>query len=287
MKVLLTGASGILGTDIKLQLESRGDEVLGFNSSDIAITDFESVSGIVKNFRPDVVIHSAAMTAVDRCEDEQELAYAVNVTGTKNMAMTAAQAGARLVYISSCGVYGNGKSTPYHEMDATQPVNYHHQTKLEGERQVKTHHSDYLIVRPGWLFGGTPGHKKNFVAARRKEAITNPVLQSAFDKIGSPTFTKDVAAQLVVLLDHGYTGLFNLVNEGEASRFSYVSEIVRLFELDTRIEAVNSSMFPRRANMPDNECLENRNLNLKGCNTMRHWKLALKEYINTNYQSYE
>lgn len=286
MKVLLTGASGILGTDIQSQLELDGHTVLGFNSTNIDIVDYSALKQTVSHFNPDTIIHCAAMTEVDRCEDERELAYAINVTGTENMARLAKELGATLVYISSCGVYGNGKATPYHEMDRTFPLNYHHETKLAGEKKVIDIVHDYLIIRPGWLFGGTPEHKKNFVRARRQEAIDNAVIQSAFDKIGSPTYTRDVAAQIAVLLNKNYKGIFNVVNEGEASRFNYVSEIIRLSNIVCRVEPVNSGLFRRKALMPDNESLENRNLNLKQCNRMRHWKLALKEYIDKTYNDH-
>ncbi len=284
MRVFLTGGSGILGTAILKQLQLENHEVLAFDSTDIDLTDLVRIEQQVNDFNPDVVVHSAAMTNVDLCETQQDLAYSINVTGTENMAIAAAKHGALMVYISSCGVYGNGKTTPWHETDETNPLNYHHFTKLEGEKVVKKHHAKPLIIRPGWLFGGSPEHKKNFVEARRKEAFANTTaLKSAFDKSGSPTYTTDVAKQLIYILNEGITGTFNIVNEGEATRFSYVSEIVNSFNLLTKVEPVNSNLFPRPAKMPDNECLENRNLNLNNCNRMRHWKLALKEYINTNY----
>ncbi|MCD0486945.1 NAD(P)-dependent oxidoreductase [Pedobacter sp. MC2016-14] len=283
MKVFLTGASGILGTDLMKQFQENNHEVLGFSSADINLTDLNDVGRKMEAFKPDLVIHSAAMTAVDLCETAPELAYAINVKGTAHMALAARAAGSKLVYISSCGVYGNGKTTPYHEMDATRPLNYHHQTKLEAEKQVKENHENYLIVRPGWLFGGSRQHKKNFVEARRQEALSNPVLKSAFDKQGSPTYTKDLAQQLLRVLNDGHTGLFNMVNEGEATRFSYVAELIHALGMDNRVEPVDSSRFVRAARMPDNESLENRNLNLNNCNQMRHWKLALRDYINTNY----
>ncbi len=283
MKVFLTGASGILGSDILSQLQQDNHEVLGFNSAAIEISNLADVTRKVNDFRPDVVIHSAAMTNVDLCEDDKAAAVRTNVIGSQNLAQAAAQAGARIVYISSCGVYGNGKTEPYNELDATGPLNYHHYTKLEGEKRIKEHHKDFLIVRPGWLFGGTLQHKKNFVEARRKEATSTPLLKSAFDKVGSPTYTLDLARQLLFLIKESYLGTFNIVNEGCASRYDYVAEIVKLFGLTTRVEAVDSKSFPRRANMPDNECLENMYLNLRGINQMPHWKEALKNYITHTY----
>ena len=283
MKAFLTGASGILGTDIKAQLEKNNWEVWGFNSNEIDITDINNVRKKVVDFKPDHIIHSAAMTNVDLCEEDRKAAILTNVIGTHNMSLTANSADIPIVYISSCGVYGNSKATPYNELDFTNPVNYHHYTKLEGEKRIKEHNSRYLIIRPGWLFGGTQSHKKNFVEARRKEAQSNPVIKSAADKFGSPTYTLDLARQIIALIQAEIYGTFNAVNEGRASRFKYVSEIVSAFKMNNSLEPVNSNAFPRKANMPDNEVLENMFLTLRGLNQMRNWKEALHEYISTTY----
>lgn len=283
MKVFLTGASGILGTDIKSEFEKNDGEVLGFNSKEINIADLADVRKKVCDFKPDLIIHSAAMTNVDLCEDDKNAAILANVIGTHNLSLTAASNDTPIVYISSCGVYGNGKMKPHNELDSTHPVNYHHYTKLLGEKRIKNHNSNYFIIRPGWLFGGTPSHRKNFVEARRKEAANNPVLKSAADKFGSPTYTLDLARQLIVLIQAGVYGTFNVVNEGAASRFDYVSQIIKNFGFDNTMEPVISNEFPRKANMPDNEVLENMHLNLRGLNTMRGWKEALNEYISNTY----
>jgi dTDP-4-dehydrorhamnose reductase len=283
MKVFLTGSSGILGTDIAHQLNKAGHELLAFTSSNIQLGNYADVKQKMHDFKPDVVIHSAAMTNVDLCEDDKNAALLTNVIGSQNMAIAADKINARIVYISSCGVYGNGKTTPYTELDDTNPLTYHHYTKLEGEKRVKEHNNNFLIVRPGWLFGGTPAHKKNFVEARRREAENSEVLKSAGDKVGSPTYTVDLAKQVIELINQDSLGTYNVVNEGCASRYEYVSEIVRLFNYSATVEPVNSNEFPRKANMPDNECLENLNLNLTGQNQMRPWKEALKKYIQTNY----
>jgi len=283
MKIFLTGATGILGSDIATQFKQEGHEVLGFGSAGIELGDFEGVKTKMHDFMPDVVIHSAAMTNVDLCEDEQNTADMVNITGSQNMAMAADEINAKIVYISSCGVYGNGKTTPYKESDDTNPLNYHHYTKLEGEKRVKEYAKDFLIIRPGWLFGGTLQHRKNFVEARRKEAEKASVINSAADKVGSPTYTADLAKQILYLIEQGFSGTFNAVNEGCASRYDYVAEIVKLFKLRTLVEPVNSNAFPRKANMPDNECLENRGLNRANANKMRNWKDALKDYITITY----
>lgn len=283
MKAFLTGASGILGTDIKSELEKNNWEVLGFSSKEIDITDIINVRKKVKDFKPDIVIHSAAMTNVDLCEDDKNAAILANIIGTHNLSVAAAENDMKIVYISSCGVYGNGKTAPHTELDATVPVNYHHYTKLEGEKRIKEHNSRYLIIRPGWLFGGTQLHKKNFVEARRKEAVNNPIIKSAMDKFGNPTYTLDLARQIIALIQSEIYGTFNAVNEGAASRFEYVSEIIRSFNMNNTLEPVTSNAFPRKANMPDNEVLENMFLTLRDLNQMRHWKEALHEYISTTY----
>ena len=189
MKVFLTGASGILGSQIYDELITAGAEVLAFNSVTIELGDYADVESKMYNFRPDVVIHAAAMTNVDLCEEEKDKAISINITGSRNMARAADAINAKIVYISSCGVYGDGKTSPHNELDATNPSTYHHFTKLQGEHGIKEYNKQFLIIRPGWLFGGTPQHKKNFVEARRKEAANASVISSAIDKVGSPTYT--------------------------------------------------------------------------------------------------
>jgi dTDP-4-dehydrorhamnose reductase len=283
VKIFLTGATGILGTDIAVQLQCAGHEVLGFNSTNINIGDYNDVKQKVWDYSPDIVIHSAAMTNVDLCEDDKCSAVLINIIGSQNLSRAASSVNAKIIYISSCGVYGNGKSEPYNELDIPKPQTYHHYTKLEGELRVKEHNNNFLIIRPGWLFGGTLQHRKNFVEARRKEALTASVLKSAIDKVGSPTYTVDLAKQLITLISADQGGTFNIVNEGSASRFDYVSEIVKVLGLETVVEPVNSNEFPRKANMPDNEVLENLYLNLNQINSMRSWKDALKDYIISSY----
>ncbi len=285
MKVFLTGETGILGTDIAKQLKTAGHDYVGFGSADIRLGDLADVKKKMNAFMPDTVIHCAAMTNVDLCEDDNNAALVTNVIGSQNLSQAAAKIDARIVYISSCGVYGNGKTTPYTELDATNPLNYHHYTKLIGERRVQEHNNQFLIVRPGWLFGGTLQHRKNFVEARRKEALNATTLKSAYDKVGSPTYTADLARQIIHLIEMDYTGIFNAVNGGCASRFDYVSEIVKLFNFQTVDEPVNSHSFPRKANMPDNECLENLHLKLRECNLMPDWRQALKNYITLTYNT--
>lgn len=283
MRVIVTGATGILGTELVRELETGGHELLGFNSQNLALADYSDVRRQFGRFGPDTIIHAAAMTNVDGCETDRLAALRTNVAGTHVVSVVAAQLGARLIYISSCGVYGDGQATPHTELDPTQPVNFHHRTKLEGEHRARAHNPRHLIVRPGWLFGGSLEHRKNFVEARRREAATKPVLQSADDKFGSPTSTRDLARQLTTLLHLDLYGTFNMVNTGAASRYAYVAEIVRLLGLDNAVEPVSSAAFPRPAPMPNNEVLENLNLNLLGMNGMQSWQAALAEYIKTSY----
>jgi dTDP-4-dehydrorhamnose reductase len=283
MKVVVTGASGILGSDIVKELKKHDWEVLEFTSKNIKLDDITDVRAKILPFQPDIIIHSAAMTNVDLCEDDREAAIRVNVLGTHNMSLVAAALQAKVLYISSCGVYGDGKTEAYNELDATNPLTYHHYTKLVGEQRITDHNHRYLIVRTGWLFGGDKEQKKNFVEARRKEAATSALMRSAGDKVGSPTYTVDLAQQLVVLLKADVFGTFNAVNTGQASRFDYVSEVVKLLGLSTPVEMVDSNAFPRRANMPDNEVLDNMQLRLRGLDIMRDWKSALKSYIDLTY----
>ncbi len=174
MKVFLTGASGILGTDIQGEMERFNWEVLGFNSQQINITNLEEVRKKAQDYKPDIIIHSAAMTNVDRCEDEHAEALLANVVGTHNLSLAASRLQVPIVYISSCGVYGNGKTTPYTELDSLSPVNYHHYTKMVGEQRIKEHNASmyYCTTRVAvWRLAGT---QKKLCRGKKKRSGKQP-----------------------------------------------------------------------------------------------------------------
>jgi dTDP-4-dehydrorhamnose reductase len=278
VKLLINGASGMLGSEFVLTASKQGHEVIALTRQDCDITLRDDVLRIVKQMWPEAIIHCAAHTDVDDCERNPDHASRVNADAPGHFAEAARQGGCCLLYVGSSGIFDGKKTGPYTENDPPGPLTQYARSKLEGEKRVALVGCDHLIVRTGWLFGGSASFKKNFVAARRREAAQKPVLQSAADKRGSPTWTRDFAQKSLELLACRARGLFHVVNADSASRFEYVAEIVSLLGLDTKVEPVDSSSFARLAPVPDNEALASVRLPQIGVPALRPWRDALKEY---------
>ena len=254
-------------------------EVCAIGREDCDITNRDEVFRLVENEEPETIIHCAAHTDVDDCERHPRKARLINSGGASNFAEAARQRGARLVYISSSGIFDGRKIGPYVETDTPAPRTEYGRSKLEGEKRIVSSGCDHLIVRASWLFGGNASHKKNFVAARKREAESKRVIASANDKLGSPTWAHDFALTTLELLSVRAKGLFHVGNSGVVTRYDYVSNIISLLNLPTRVEPVDSSHFKRAAPVPANEAIATVRLSSAGLADLRPWQEALKDYI--------
>ena len=254
-------------------------EVHAVAREDCDISNREAVFQLVEKQRPDAVIHCAAHTDVDDCEENPGTAYLINADGASNFAQAAQQIGGCLVYISTSGVFDGKKTDAYVETDQPAPQTEYGRSKLEGENRVVFSGCDHLIVRASWLYGGDPKLKKNFVAARKREAEKKQVIESATDKRGSPTWTRHFALKTLELLSARARGLFHVSNSGVATRFEYVSAIMSLSQLKTPVKPVDSSSFPRVASVPANESIASIKLSEIGISELRPWREALSSYI--------
>lgn len=288
MRVLVTGAAGMLGSALCPVLENREYEVFASdiyveeNIDHLDVRDFNQVMTYVRKIKPDIVMHLAAETDVDKCEINPDHAYLVNTIGTQNVALACQKYNAVMVYISTIGVFDGNKPEPYTEFDVPNPINVYGKSKLEGERIVQSLLHKYYIVRAGWMMGGGPKKDKKFVAKIIDQLNKTNKLRIVVDKLGSPTYTVDFSANLVKLVETGYYGLYHCTNKGVASRYEVAKKIVEyLGRTDVIIEPVSSAYFPLPALRPRSEMSRNYKLDLLGINTMRSWKVALKEYIDT------
>lgn len=279
-KILITGAGGMLGTDLGAVLEKAGYGVVGYARDQLDVCHLLSVKNCLASEQPEYVIHTAAATNVDECQRQPDLGYAVNTVGTWNVALACLEANAVIIYVSSCGVFDGSKAEPYTEFDCPAPLTHYHRSKYQAELIVAKHCPKHFIVRPGWLFGGDITHRRNFIEARRREALCKPELFSAKDKFGSPTYTVDFAEQVLYLLQSGAYGTYHVANDGFASRYEYVSEIIKCLALPTKVLPVGSDAFPRAAPVPAWEALDNYCLRLRGLLKMRPWQQALEDYIS-------
>jgi len=291
MKILLTGAAGMLAADVIPQLKSNGYEVKGVDINQrlpdiekLDITDKEAVFDMAQRFKPDYIFHLAAETDVDRCEKDPDHAFKVNTIGTENIALACHQLGIKLLYISTAGVFFGDKQDPYTEFDIPNPANLYGVSKLQGEAIIRNLLSEYFIVRAGWMVGGWEIDKKFVykIVQQLKEGKTE--LRVVADKFGSPTFTKDFAKNLVELVKTGRWGIYHMTNKGSGSRYDIAVKIVEFMGLKNKVTvaAINSAQFPLPAPRARSEMMRNYKLDLIGLNLMPHWEKSLEEYIRLN-----
>jgi dTDP-4-dehydrorhamnose reductase len=282
--MLVTGASGMVGSYVPEAFKDYDlvstDMVEGCQRLDVR--DPTEVMRVVKEVKPDVVLHLAAATDVDRCEQEPDLAFHTNAIGTQNVALACQEFDVTLVYVSTAGVFGGEKAEPYNEFDVPNPANVYGQSKLAGEQIVSSLLRRYYIVRAGWMIGGGEKDKK-FVGmiARLIMRGTNPV-KIVDDKIGTPTYAKDLLGGIHALLQTGYYGLYHLVNKGACSRYDIALLIREVLERpEIELLPVSSAYFPLPAVRARSEAMRNLKLELLDVHHMRPWQDALREYITT------
>ena len=281
MKVLLTGGKGMLGRTLVNELTDF--EVIPTDLPEADITDAAAFDALLKREKPDVVIHCAAMTAVDKCETEIDLAYKLNAFGTANVAAACHRNNIRLIAISTDYVFEGNSDRPYNEFDIANGGNtIYGRSKFAGEEAVRRHCPDHVICRISWLYGqGGP----SFVHSMLKLADgTRPELKVVADQIGNPTSTTAVARQLRHILKHReLVGTFHTTCEGEASWADFAAEIFRLLGIEQKIVPCTTAEFSRPAPRPANSRLDKMMYRLAGLPPMPHWKDALKEFLTTPY----
>jgi dTDP-4-dehydrorhamnose reductase len=295
-RVLITGCGGMLGNAIYPYFKERCANVM---ATDIQIEsdehgwlsyldarDASAMRRAFEEFKPDLVLHLAALVDVEECELRPKDAEVSNAVTAKIAAELAAQQGATIVYISTGGVFDGTKEGYYTEADKPNPIMVYGATKLDGEVEVRKVGGKHYILRPGWMVGGGPRNDHKFVFMILDQLMSGaPVIHGVTDKVGTPTYTHDFAMNLFALLDRKAYGTYHMVCKGSGTRFDVAKEIVDICGYDVEVKPVDSSFFnerffaPRpRSEMLFNQALENLNINL-----MRDWRVALREYIQRDY----
>ena len=260
MRLLIAGAGGMLGQDVRRAGERAGHEILGLSHQELDITDALAVEELLAQLKPDAVLNCAAWTDVDGAESQPAAALAVNGAGAGNLARAAATAGARVIHISTDYVFAGeapldraGAARAYVESDATGPLSVYGQSKLEGERQVLDASPRHCVVRSSWLFGlGGRNFADTMLAlARERDAV-----QVVSDQFGCPTWTGHLAPALLGLLERALTGVVHLAGSGVVSWNGFAAEIFRQAELDCRVEGASSEQSKRPAPRPAWSALE-------------------------------
>ena len=272
----------MLGRTLVREL-SEEFEIIPTDLPEADITDEDSLDAVFGRYAPDVVIHCAAMTAVDRCETERDLAFRLNARGTANVASLCNRRGIRLIAISTDYVFDGDSYRPYNEFDhATGGRTVYGQSKFAGEEAVRTLCPNHVIARISWLYGaGGP----SFVHAMMSLADGNrPALKVVADQLGNPTSAAAVARALKSILDRpNLCGTFHLTCEGEATWAELAEEIFRLAGKSQKVQPCTTDEFPRPAPRPKNSRLDKMGLRLAGLPPMPDWKDALAEFMSTEF----
>ncbi|WP_407721459.1 dTDP-4-dehydrorhamnose reductase [Ruminococcus sp. JE7B6] len=286
MNIFVTGVGGQLGYSVLNELKRRGYEVFGSDiteSSDIKldITDKTAVETVLNELQPEAVIHCAAWTAVDAAEDKEnkEKVYAVNVTGTRNIAEVCKQLNCKMVYISTDYVF-NGQGTEPWQADCKDfvPLNYYGQTKLEGELVVAELLDKFFIVRIAWVFGL---NGKNFIKTMINVGKKYDTVRVVNDQIGTPTYTYDLARLLVDMIETDKYGYYHATNEGGyISWYDFCCEFYKQYGLETKVVPVTTEEYGlSKAARPFNSRLDKSKLIEMGFEPLPTWQDAVKRYL--------
>lgn len=269
-KIVVTGANGMLGQDLCPILEDNGYEVVESDIQVMDVTDINSVQKFLEENKPDIVIHCAAYTNVDKAEEDLKTAELINVTGTENVAEVCAKLGIELVYISTDYVFDGEKNEPYLPNDRTNPLNNYGMTKFEGEEAVRSICDKYFVVRTSWLYGH---HGKNFVETMLKLAADKKELKVVDDQVGCPTWTVDLSNGIVKLLKNDEYGTYQVCGAGQTSWFGFAQEIFKIAGLEVDVKPCKTEEFPRPAKRPKYSVMDNNGI-------CRDWRFALRDYMN-------
>jgi dTDP-4-dehydrorhamnose reductase len=275
VRIALTGSNGMLGHDIKKVFKDI--ELAALTRKDLDITSLDQSVSRIKDISPDYLIHSAAYTDVDGCEQDPEKAYRVNGIGTRNLTIACEEVKCPILYISSDYVFDGAGKEPYKEWDQPGPVTRYGRSKLMGEQYVNSFTTRFYIVRTSWLYGK---HGKNFVDTICRLLSEKDEIDVVDDQVGSPTYTYDLALTLRELIGKGY-GMYHITNSSHCSWFEFAQEIASLKSSKTRIVPTTTDKFNRPAKRPAYSVLDNTLLRLEGIGELRHWKDALREYLST------
>lgn len=282
MKVIVTGATGLLGQQVVKEYKKRGYKVFPLTRKDLDITNYEAVKTTIGAIKPDLVINCAAYTDVDKAESETEAAYCVNGLGPRLLANACRVNNAVLVQISTDYVFNGKSERPYLVSDTPDPINVYGTSKLMGEQGVRESGCLFYIVRTSWLFG--PGGK-NFVDTILKLAQENDTIRVVNDQKGCPTYTPDLARAIADLTATELYGTYHITNAGATTRYEWAKKIIESAGLKTKIEPCGSSEFMFQALRPRNSALDSYPTSyVPGC-TMISWQIVMEQYLKIRARS--
>jgi dTDP-4-dehydrorhamnose reductase len=302
VRILVTGANGMLGSSMIPTLAAAGHDVFptdirvpddrpwGAKGPQLTYLDVRSKADIDDGFRrvkPEFVVHLAAETDLEVCEGTPEHAYSTNALATKHVALACQSAGLELAYISTAGVFDGKKEDAYNEYDQPNPINLYGGTKLFGEHYVQSFLQRYYIVRAGWMVGGAEKDHKFVAKILEQLRNGNRKVFAVGDRLGTPTYAPDFSRCFTNLISTGSYGLYHMACHGRASRYDVAGKILQVLGRadDVELVEVDSAYFSESypAPRPRSETMRNLNLELQGMDMMRPWEEALEEYLKVAF----
>jgi len=277
VKWLITGAGGMVGSDLRNALAMRGEDFLALTKSDLDITDSRAVNDAVVNARPSIIVNCAGYTRVDAAESNERLANAINGSSVEILAQAANSVDALLLHISTDFVFDGRKSSAYEINDPTAPLSAYGRSKLLGEHAA-THAKKHLTVRTSWLFGV---NGPNFVEAIRNQILKgSALLRVVDDQRGRPTYTPHLADALIRIANQDARGVIHYADEPECTWHAFASAIVEELGAEVVVKPVSTDEFPRPAARPANSVLSTERYERMTGVKPESWREGLREYLN-------
>lgn len=278
--MLITGANGLLGREM-VDLFPGEYEVLATDQKECDVTRATDCRRVIEGYRPDIVLHCAAYTAVDKAEAEEDRATAVNRDGTRNVACECRGHGALLVTFGTDYIFDGSSSLPYEEDDPARPLSAYGRSKWAAEEALRAEMPEYLLIRSQWLFGP---HGRNFVFAVLERAGRGEPLRVVSDQRGCPTYARDLATATMRLLEAGARGTFHYSSAGETTWYEFAAFLLEhAFPEPVFLEPVRSADLPYPAPRPAYSVLSKEKYRRVTGDTPRRWEDAVLEFLKTSY----
>ncbi|WP_343320954.1 dTDP-4-dehydrorhamnose reductase [Sphingobacterium multivorum] len=279
MKILVTGASGQLGSEIKeLSVNYTDDTFIFVDRGEMALDDLTQVLNVIENVNPDLIISGGAYTAVDKAESEVELVDIINHQAVATMAEWAKQNNRKLIHISTDYVFQGTSSTPLKETEPTNPINVYGLTKQKGEEAIISSDADAIIIRTAWVYSS---YGANFVKTMIRLMTDREEISVIGDQIGSPTYAHDLAQVILKIVhsDRWVKGIYHFSNEGEISWYDFAVAIKELKNLDCNIKPITSAEYPTAAKRPSYSLLDKTKIKQTFGVAVPEWKQSLSNML--------
>lgn len=274
MKILLTGAGGMLGKVLSPCLEDRGHTVIGLPREELDVTNYQKVMDILTAAGPDMVIHAAAYTRVDQAESEPDLAYLINGYGTENIALVCAKLDRPMLYVSTDYVFDGEQNRPYTPWERCRPLSIYGKSKLAGEKAVQRYLRRFFVVRTSWLYGP---HGRNFVNTILDMSRQRKPIRVVSDQFGTPTCTLSLSECIADLIASERWGVYHATDGGVTNWYEFAREILR--GTNAEVEPIATKDFPRPATRPKYSVLDKTTLIHTIGREVIPWEESLRGYL--------